>query len=209
MKFRYLFSLIIFSVLIASCSQEKIITEDNFEVVELPDGSIVFLNHYSELEYVEAFDQRRVAISGEGYFSVEPSDKSFTVEGKLGKVIVLGTEFSVKSNEQDMEVEVEKGSVQFSAGEKSETLSSGELASFKKGKNSIETGKASNDFKKWMAKLRIEFKRLDKKLNDEAKGIEEKLNKKAKEIEKEADKVGKELEEVGDQIGKSLKKITE
>lgn len=209
MKFKYIFSLLFFSILITACSKEKISTEDNYEVVELPDGSIVFLNHYSKLEYLEAFNQRKVAISGECYFSVEPSDKSFTVRGELGEVEVLGTEFSVKSNNEDMEVEVEKGSVQFSIEEESKNISTGEMASYKKGENVIETGKASNDFKKWMVKLRIEFKRLDKKLNDEAKGIEKELNKKAKEIEKEADKIGEELNDVGDQIGKSFKKITD
>ncbi|WP_375578697.1 FecR family protein [Marivirga tractuosa] len=209
MKFKYLFSLLILSVLITSCAKEKITTQDNYEVVELPDGSIVFLNHYSELEFIEAFDQRRVALSGECYFSVEPSDKSFTVTGKLGEVEVLGTEFSVKSDNEDMEVEVEKGSVKFSVEDMSKEISKGLKASYQKGENAIETGKASNDFKKWMAKLRIEFKRLDKQLNDEAKGIEEELNKKAREIEKEADKIGKELDEVGDQIGKSIKKITD
>ena len=209
MKFKSLFSLLIFSLLITACSKEKITTQDNYEVVELPDGSIVFLNHYSELEYIEAFDQRKVAISGECYFSVEPSDKSFTVTGELGEVEVLGTEFSVKSNTDDMEVEVEKGSVKFSVEDMSKEISKGLKASYQKGENAIEKGKASNDFKKWMAKLRIEFKRLDKKLNDEAKGIEEKLNETAKEIEKEADKLGKELEDVGDQIGKSIKKLTD
>ncbi|WKK75352.2 FecR domain-containing protein [Marivirga salinae] len=209
MKFNYLFSLLIFSVLISACSKERVITQDNYEVVDLPDGSIVFLNHYSELEYIEAFNQRRVAISGECYFSVEASDKSFTVTGELGEVEVLGTEFSVKSDIEDMKVEVESGSVQFTVEDHSEKLSKGEMASYQKGDNSIKTGKASNGFKKWMAKLRIEFKRLDKKLNDEAKGIEEELNEKAKEIEKEANKIGKELEDVGDQIGKSIKKITD
>jgi ferric-dicitrate binding protein FerR (iron transport regulator) len=207
-KFKYIFNLVIVVVLTTACTTEKISTQDNYEVVDLPDGSIVFLNQYSELEYIEAFDQRRVAISGECYFSVEPSDKSFTVTGEIGEVEVLGTEFSVKSNNEDMEVEVEEGSVKFSVEDMSKEISKGLKASYQKGKNSIETGKASNDFKKWMAKLRIEFKRLDKDLNEEAKGIEEKLNKTAKEIEKEAGKVGKELDEVGKKIGKSIDKIT-
>ncbi|SMG27028.1 FecR family protein [Marivirga sericea] len=207
MKYKSLFSLLILAVFLAACSKEKITTQDNYEVVGLPDGSIVFLNQYSELEYIEAFDQRRVAISGECYFSIEPSDKSFTVTGEVGEVEVLGTEFSVSSNSESMEVEVEEGSVHFTAEENSIDISTGQMASFQKGDNSIKTGKSSNSFKKWMAKLRIEFKRLDKELNEEAKSIEEELNKKAKEIEKEADKIGKELEEAGEQIGKSIKKI--
>jgi ferric-dicitrate binding protein FerR (iron transport regulator) len=206
-KFKYLFSLVI--VVATACTKEKISTQDNYEVVDLPDGSIVFLNHYSELEYIEAFDQRRVAISGECYFSVEPSDKSFTVTGKVGEVEVLGTEFSVSSKEESMEIEVEEGSVNFTAGENSKDISTGQMASFQKGDNSIKTGKSTNSFKKWMAKLRIEFKRLDKDLNEEAKSIEEQLNKTAKEIEKEAEKIGKELDEVGNQIEKSIEKITD
>lgn len=209
MKIKYLFSLLIFSILTSACTKEKISTQDNYEVVDLPDGSIVYLNQYSELEYIEAFNQRRVAISGECYFSVKPSDKSFTVTGELGEVEVLGTEFSVKSSNEGMEVEVEEGSVKFSVENMSQEISKGLSASYQKGKNTIETGKATNDFKKWMAKLRIELKRFDKDINEEAKGIEEKLNKKAKEIEKEADKIGKELEDVGDQIGKSIKKLTD
>jgi len=207
MEFKYIIYLLILSSVITSCSKKEITTQDNYEVVDLPDGSIVFLNQYSSLEYIEAFDQRRVAISGECYFSVEASDKSFTVTGEVGEVEVLGTEFSVSSNEESMEVEVEEGSVNFKAGENSKDISTGQMASFQKGDNSIKTGNSSNSFKKWMAKLRIEFKRLDKELNEEAKSIEEKLNKKAKEIEKEADKIGKELDEAGEQIGKSIKKI--
>lgn len=207
MKNKYLFGLIIFSVLTTACTKEKITTQDNYEVVDLPDGSIVYLNQYSELEYIEAFNQRKVAISGECYFSVEPSDKSFTVTGKLGEIEVLGTEFSVKSDDEHMEVEVEKGSIQFTAGEQSKNISSGEMASHEKGGDSIETGEATMSFKKWMTKLHIELKRLDKEVNDKTKGLNEKLNKKAEEIEKEAGKIGKEIDEVGDQIGKSIKKI--
>ncbi|HET8859353.1 FecR family protein [Marivirga sp.] len=209
MKSQYVFSLIAFFALFSSCSKEKISTADNYEVVELPDGSIIFLNHYSELEYIEAFNQRKVAISGECYFSVETADKPFTVIGKLGEVEVLGTEFSVKSNTEDMEVEVEEGSVNFRVGDKSKNIIAGEMASYQKGSNSIETGKASLDFKKWMAKLRIEFKRLDKEIQEGAEGLKEKLNSKSEEIEKEAKKIGEELDEVGEQIGKSFKKITD
>lgn len=209
MKLKYLCHLILLSVLATSCSKEKISTKDNYEVVDLPDGSIVILNHYSELEYLEAFNDRKIAISGEAYFSVEPSDKSFTVVGHLGEVEVLGTAFSVKSNVEDMQVEVEKGEVEFKVDGQSKNVSSGQLASYQKGSDSIKTGKATVSFKKWMAKLRVELKRFDKDLNKELSGIEKKLNNKAKEIEKEAGKIGKELDKVGKQIGKSIEKVAD
>ncbi|MGJ3234849.1 FecR domain-containing protein [Marivirga sp.] len=208
MKFRFTFYIFLFAVLFSACSKKKIITEDNSEAVELPDGSIVFLSQYSELEYLEAFNQRKVAISGECYFSVEPSDQSFTVEGYLGEVEVLGTDFSMKSNSEEIEVQVAEGSVEFKASNQSEKISSGKMASYKEGDESIRTGNASMNFKKWMAKLRIELKRLDKDMNDEVMRLEEKLLEKAKEFENEANKVGKKLDEAGKQIEKSLKEIT-
>jgi ferric-dicitrate binding protein FerR (iron transport regulator) len=209
MNFKYTFYILIFAVLFTACSKKRITTDDNYEAVELPDGSIVFLNRYSQLEYIEAFNQRRVAISGECYFSVEPSDKSFTVTGKLGEVEVLGTDFSVKSDSENMAVEVESGSVKFTVGDKSKKITTGELASYEQGADSIETGNASMSFKKWMARLRIELKRLNKDVDNEVMRLEDKLLEKAKEIEKEAGKVGKELDKVGKQIGKSIEKITD
>jgi transmembrane sensor len=209
MNFKITIYIVLFTVLFSACSKKKITTEDNSKAVELPDGSIVFLSQYSELEYIEAFNQRRVAISGECYFSVEPSDKSFTVEGHLGEVEVLGTEFSMKSYSEEMEVQVAEGTVEFKVGNQSENISSGRMASFKEGDDAIETGKASMNFNKWMAKLRIELKRLNKDMDDEVMRLEDKLLEKAKEFEKEAGKVEKKLNEAGKQIEKSLKKITD
>jgi hypothetical protein len=209
MNLKYGFYFLLSFLLVTACSQKKIITENDYEVVELPDGSIVFLSQYSELEYVEAFNQRRVAVSGECYFSVKKSEQSFTVEGHLGQVEVLGTEFIVNSDAENMEVEVADGTVEFKVGDKAEKVSSGRMASFHNGDASIKTGKASVTFDKWMAKLRIELKRLDKDMEKEAVRLEEKLKEKAKEFETEAGKVEKELNKVGKQIEKSLKKITD
>ncbi|WP_340152364.1 FecR domain-containing protein [uncultured Marivirga sp.] len=207
MNFKYTFYIFLFSVLFSACSKKKITTNENSEAVELPDGSIVFLSQYSELEYLEAFNQRRVAISGECYFSIESSNKSFIVEGHLGEVEVLGTEFSMKSNTEQLEVQVAEGTVAFKVEGQSENISSGRMASFENGDDSIETGKASINFNRWMAKLRIELKRLDKDLDNEVMRLEDKLLEKAKEIEKEAGKVERKLNEAGKQIEKSIKDI--
>lgn len=208
MIFKYTFYLFLFSFLFTACSKKKIITENDYELVELPDGSIVFLSQYSELEYIEAFNQRKVAISGECYFSVEKSDQSFTVEGHLGEVEVLGTAFIVNSDAENMEVEVAEGTVEFRVDDKVKKVSAGKMASFHKGDASIETGKASVNFQKWMAKLRVKLKRLDRDMDKEVMRVEEKLMEKAREFEKEAGKVGKKLDKVGEQIQESVDEIT-
>ncbi|WKK81633.1 FecR family protein [Marivirga arenosa] len=208
MNIKYLFPFLIFTILVSACSKQTIITEDEYKAVDLPDGSIVFLNQNSELEYVESFNERKVAIKGECYFSIVESDKPFTVQGELGIVEVLGTEFNLKSDSENMEVEVEEGEVSLSVEGKSEKVARGQMASYDKGNKSIKTGKAPMSFKKWMSKMTIELKKFDQKFNKEIKELEKIVKDKSKEADKEAKKVGKELEDVGKQIGKSLKKIT-
>ncbi len=67
-------------------------------VVELSDGSVVYLNYGSSMKYPAIFSgkKREVNLSGEGYFKVAPnSDRPFTVKtGKLN-ITALGTEFNV------------------------------------------------------------------------------------------------------------------
>lgn len=38
-------------ILLGACSNMKVKTSDNYEVVELPDGSIAYLNHNSSITY--------------------------------------------------------------------------------------------------------------------------------------------------------------
>ncbi len=75
--------------------------------VVLPDGSTVWLNSDSKLIYPDIFsdDIREVEISGEAYFEVvKDSIKPMIVKASKGFVIkVLGTIFSVKSYENDLE----------------------------------------------------------------------------------------------------------
>lgn len=65
----------------------------------LADGTEVILNAGSRLKYPMEFvgDSREVALSGEAYFKVTPSDKPFEVNIDGSKVRVYGTQFNVKS----------------------------------------------------------------------------------------------------------------
>lgn len=66
--------------------------------VVLSDGSVVWLNSDSHLEYPVNFSkgERRVKIRGEAYFEVARDEmKSFIVETPLQSISVLGTKFNV------------------------------------------------------------------------------------------------------------------
>lgn len=67
----------------------------------LPDSSKVWLNSHSHLTYATDFGQknRKVSLSGEGYFKVKHGSVPFIVSTKNNDIEVLGTEFNVKSYE--------------------------------------------------------------------------------------------------------------
>lgn len=83
--------------------------------VTLPDGSEVFLNNNSELQYPEVFSgkNREVKLSGEGFFKVvHDKNAPFIVDGRYLNVRVLGTEFNFRSHDSiDNSVSLLKGAV--------------------------------------------------------------------------------------------------
>lgn len=88
-----------------------------FQIVNLPDGTVVTLNNGSKLDYPVAFngDSRDVYLVGEAYFDVaHDSKKPFYVHTGTYSVKVLGTAFNVKAypGDKDISVTVEKGKVQ-------------------------------------------------------------------------------------------------
>jgi transmembrane sensor len=69
--------------------------------VELPDGTLVWLNDNTTLSYPEKFrsNSREIKISGEAFFDVKKSKrKPFIVETDNARVEVLGTSFNVNSD---------------------------------------------------------------------------------------------------------------
>lgn len=77
------------------------------QLVRLPDGTEVTLNHFSSLTYPAKFKsrQREVKLEGEAYFEVAKDRKHpFVVQTTAIEVEVLGTHFNVEAYPQDSEV---------------------------------------------------------------------------------------------------------
>jgi len=175
----------------SSCSNVVIETADNFEVVELPDGSVVYLNHNSSLEYDEDFDPRSVQLSGEIFFNVIEGETPFIVYAELSQIKVLGTKFNVKSDNSETTVEVEEGSVELETKQKKQKVGRGDRAVYKKDGNEIKKGKAEFKFKIWMNSLKLEFKKLGKEIKHSSKQIGKESKEVSKELSKEMKKLKK------------------
>ena len=90
----------------------------------LPDGTMIYLNAGSELRYelTENAKQRHVFLKGEAWFDVESDkNKPFVVHTPHYNVQVLGTQFNIKSYEDDDNIvtTLEEGAILISSSEHS------------------------------------------------------------------------------------------
>ena len=77
--------------------------------VALPDGSKIFLNRNSELNYRSNFGRHRldVRLAGEAFFEISPDvSKPFIIDAGYARVKVVGTSFNVITENNDSAVEV-------------------------------------------------------------------------------------------------------
>ncbi len=121
--------------------------------ITLPDGTKVWLNAASSLRYPVVFnaDERKVELTGEGYFEVVHDEQHpFIVESKGQSVQVLGTSFNVNAYADVIATTLVNGSVKLShsRSDKEQLLQPGEQAVLR-GKTyqvqSVEVG----DFTSW------------------------------------------------------------
>jgi transmembrane sensor len=105
--------------------QLNIITSSNNEYknIELPDGSTVYLNSGSSIEYLsqsgdskKIFNngKRNVSLKGEAFFSVTRDNSPFIITTANAKITVLGTKFDVLARNENTRVVVKEGKVNFS-----------------------------------------------------------------------------------------------
>jgi transmembrane sensor len=108
----------------------------------LSDGSTVFLNSGSSIEYPKTFDSnvRVVKLKGEAFFQVSKDMKRpFKVLVDDFEVVVLGTKFNVNSNLNSPEVALVEGKVMVKSGRQDASLelSPGQMATFNKNETSF------------------------------------------------------------------------
>ena len=87
--------------------------------VSLTDGTKIWMNEKSRLDYPEHFDgdNRQVSLQGEAYFDVAKNpNATFVVQLKDTKIEVLGTQFNIEEskNQNEVLVHVDEGKVRFS-----------------------------------------------------------------------------------------------
>ncbi|MCB0643474.1 MAG: FecR domain-containing protein [Phaeodactylibacter sp.] len=120
-------------------------TEKLLEPVRLPDGTAVWLNGHSRIQYQEIEGTRQVELTGEAFFEVaSDSMRPFIVLAGDAVTEVLGTSFNLRAYPEEAEVEltVKTGKVAF----RSKTvpkdtlkLPAGAAATFLNKENRVET----------------------------------------------------------------------
>jgi transmembrane sensor len=111
--------------------------------INLPDGTMVWLNAASSLEFPTAFEgsERKVRLKGEAYFEVaKNAKKPFKVKlSNNSEVNVLGTHFNINaySEENTINTTLLEGSVLVRSGQFVEKLVPGQQAQVNKGSNRI------------------------------------------------------------------------
>jgi ferric-dicitrate binding protein FerR (iron transport regulator) len=188
-KITYYFFVTASLIGLLSCSSVSVETDDNFEVVELPDGSIVFLNYNSAVEYDKEFSPRTLEVKGEVFLSVVETETPFVVKLQHGELTVMGTEFNVKSQAEKWEVEVEDGIVELKTKAQTDKLKRGEAAVYKEAENEFKKVKAEYKFRIWMKDLKDEFKKLGKEIKTNAKEIKKESKDAGKQLKKELKKL--------------------
>lgn len=185
--------LISLALVLSSCSKVKVSTGDDYETVNFPDGSFAYLNKNSSIEFDKDFKGRKVKHKGEVFYEVKKGYIPFIVETETGEVKVLGTKFNVKSTKNDIEVEVESGSVELKVDKLIKNIKKGQKAIFKEVEKDIKLAKAEFKHSQWKKDLEKDFKKLGKEIVKESKKLKKESKKLGKEVKKEFKKLKKKV----------------
>lgn len=116
-------------------STKKYITDNaSAKTFFLPDSSKVVLNNNSEVQF-KSFNwknNRNIMLKGSAYFHVSKGNK-FVVSTDLGKVSVMGTQFVVKSQNNNFNVTCYEGKVKVNYRDKETILTKGMIVNFENG----------------------------------------------------------------------------
>lgn len=123
--------------------------------MELPDGSIVWLNAGSTLRYSNRFSEnnRKVELNGEGTFDVKKQDgKEFEVATEACRVVVKGTRFDVSAYQEDAATSVSlmRGSVEVSRNHHKVMMKPGEKVTVDTRSGKISKSAFDKDASTWV-----------------------------------------------------------
>jgi ferric-dicitrate binding protein FerR (iron transport regulator) len=124
--------------------------------VQLPDGSVVKLNANSTLKFDEAQwleeNIRTVWLDGEAYFDVAPTKTKtkFVVNTNEVQVVVLGTEFNLRSRSATSEVVLAEGKIELQVEDKTIPMVPGDLITYSSAQKKLESKKVKpTDYSAW------------------------------------------------------------
>lgn len=108
-------------------------TNNNLQIITLPDNSEVEINNNAKIQYQKWFwkNNREIELDGEAYFKVAKG-KTFEVNTDLGKVAVLGTQFNVYAHQDKFEVTCFEGKVKVNYKNQEIILTKGMVVTFEK-----------------------------------------------------------------------------
>jgi ferric-dicitrate binding protein FerR (iron transport regulator) len=116
---------------------------DSARTITLPDQSIVSLNRNSQISYNAGFiNNRKLTLTGEAFFAVTPNTHHpFEILSDKTIIMVVGTSFNVKQNNNTTEVLVKTGKVSVSLNKMNVQLTRGEYAIADENEASIKKAK--------------------------------------------------------------------
>lgn len=118
----------------------------------LPDNSQITLNSGSQIDYKKwNWDtNRNLELNGEAYFKVAKG-KKFEVKTNLGKVSVLGTQFTVKARKARFDIICFEGKVKVNLNTQEIILTQGQMVSFE-GNEKIISKTITDNKPLWLSK---------------------------------------------------------
>ncbi|GLR18349.1 FecR family protein [Portibacter lacus] len=147
------------------------------ENVTLPDGSNIFMNKNSGLDYASNFNENRtIILDGEAYFDVARDEsKPFEIETDHAQITVLGTSFNVEEHGDYVDVYVTSGKVKVVSGDEEVILTKNEMVTCSNGKIS-KLSRPGRNYLSWKTgKLEFSETPLHKVVEDLTRHFNKKL----------------------------------
>lgn len=114
------------------------------EIINLEDGTTVYLNKNASLSYPKAFDanKRELSLKGEAFFEVaKDKNRPFIINMNDTKVTVLGTSFNINNSQTETNISVASGKVRVKA------IKLGKAVEITKGESAIVNKEDLSQFK--------------------------------------------------------------